>query len=117
MQEQKKVIKKKKEEVEFRPRLRIKLRAYDHRIIDQSVKTVIETLKRTDAKIFGPIPLPTEKRRYTVLRSTFVHKDHRDQFESRIHKRLIDVLEPTSKTIEALTDLRLPAGIDVEIKT
>ncbi|MCX7778993.1 MAG: 30S ribosomal protein S10 [Patescibacteria group bacterium] len=113
----KKVIKEKKEEIEFKPRLRIKLRAYDHRILDQSARTVIETLKRTGVKIFGPIPLPTEKRKYTVLRSTFVHKDHRDQFESRIHKRLIDVLEPTPKTIEALTDLQLPAGIDVEIKT
>lgn len=117
MPKEKKVIKEKKEENEVKTRLRIKLRAYDHRIIDQSAKTVIEILKKTGAKIFGPIPLPTEKKRYTVLRSTFVHKDHRDQFESRIHTRLIDVLEPTPKTIEALTDLRLPAGIDVEIKT
>ena len=97
-------------------RIRLKIRAYDHKIIDQSTRTIIETVERSGAKIAGPVPLPTEKRRYTVNRSSFVHKDARDQFEMRVHKRLIDILEPTPKTIEALTSLNLPAGVDVEIK-
>ncbi|MFN3301552.1 MAG: 30S ribosomal protein S10 [Patescibacteria group bacterium] len=109
--------KKKKEKEEYQPRIRIKIKAYDYRIIDEVLKTILETVQRSGAKVVGPIPLPTEKKRYTVLRSTFVHKDHRDQFEIRIHKRLIDVLNPTPKTIESLTDLHLPAGVDVEIKT
>lgn len=104
-------------EGEIKPKIRIRLKAYDYKIIDQSAATVIDVIKRTGAKVFGPIPLPTEKKLYTVLRSTFVHKDHRDQFEMRIHKRLIDVLEPTSKTVEAITELHLPAGVDIEIKT
>lgn len=108
--------KKEVEKEEYRPKIRIKIRAYDHKILDESLKTILETIKRTGAKVFGPIPLPTEKKRYTVLRSTFVHKDHRDQFEIRIHKRLIDVVDVTPKTVEALTDLHLPAGVDVEIK-
>src|SRR3989339_2205516 len=98
-------------------RVRIKIRAYDHKIIDQSTKTIIETAVRSGAKIIGPIPLPTEKNKYTVLKSTFVHKDARDQFEMRIHKRLIDIIEPTAKTVDALMNLSLPAGVDVEIKT
>ena len=98
------------------PRVRIKIRAYDHKIIDQSTKTIIETAKRSGAKIIGPIPLPTEKGRYTVLKSTFVHKDSRDQFEMRIHKRLIDIVDLTPKTADSLMNLNLPAGVDVEIK-
>jgi len=101
---------------EFSQRIRIKIKAFDHKIIDQSTKTIINTVERSGAKVFGPIPLPTEKRKYTVNRSTFVHKDSRDQFEMRIHKRLIDILDPTAQTIEALTGLSLPSGVDVEIK-
>lgn len=101
---------------EFRQRIRIKIKAFDHKIIDQSTRTIIETAQRSGAQIFGPIPLPTEKKKYTVNRSTFVHKDARDQFETRIHKRLVDIIEPTAKTIEALSSLSLPAGVDVEIK-
>ncbi len=98
------------------PKIRIKIRAYDHKIIDQSTKTIIETAKRNGAKVIGPIPLPTEKGRYTVLKSTFVHKDSRDQFEMRVHKRLIDLVEVTSKTVDSLMSLNLPGGVDVEIK-
>ena len=101
---------------DFRQRLRIKIRAYDHKIIDQSARTILETAKRAGANIVGPIPLPTEKTRFTVARSSFVHKDARDQFEMRVHKRLIDILDPDQKIIDALTGLNLPAGVDVEIK-
>jgi len=104
------------ESEEFKQRIRIKIKAFDHKIIDQSTKTIIETAQRSGAQIYGPIPLPTEKKKYTVNKSTFVHKDSRDQYEMRIHKRLIDIIEPTSKTVEALTNLSLPAGVDVEIK-
>jgi len=106
----------KKEEKEFKQRIRIKIRAFDHKIIDQSTRTIIDTIERSDAQFFGPIPLPTEKRKYTVNRSTFVHKDARDQYEMRVHKRMIDIIDPTAKTIEDLTNLSLPAGVDVEIK-
>jgi len=106
----------KKEDKEFKQRIRIKIKAFDHKIIDQSTKTIIETVERSDAKFFGPIPLPTEKRKYTVNRSTFVHKSARDQYEMRTHKRIIDIIEPSAKTIEDLTNLSLPAGVDVEIK-
>jgi small subunit ribosomal protein S10 len=106
----------KKEASEFKQRIRIKIKAFDHKIIDQSTKTIIETIERSDAQFFGPIPLPTEKKKYTVNRSTFVHKDARDQYEMRIHKRMIDIIDPTAKTIEDLTSLNLPAGVDVEIK-
>lgn len=98
------------------PKIRIKIRAYDHKLIDQSSKQIVETAKRTGANISGPVPLPTEKKKYTVLRSTFVHKDSREQFEMRVHKRMIDILDPTAKTIDSLTNLNLPAGVDVEIK-
>lgn len=98
------------------PRIRIKIRAYDHMVIDQSTRTIIETVLRTGAKVAGPIPLPTEKKRYTVQKSTFVHKKAKDQYEVRVHKRLIDIHEPTSKTIDELSHLNLPAGVDVEIK-
>jgi small subunit ribosomal protein S10 len=99
-----------------KPKIRIKIRAYDHKLIDQSSKQIVDTAKRTGAAISGPVPLPTEKKKYTVLRSTFVHKDSREQFEMRVHKRMIDILEPTAKTIDSLTNLNLPAGVDVEIK-
>jgi small subunit ribosomal protein S10 len=101
---------------DFKPRIRIKIKAFDHKIIDQSTRTIIETAQRSGAQIFGPIPLPTEKKKYTVNKSTFVHKDARDQYEMRIHKRLVDIVEPSAKTVDALTNLSLPAGVDVEIK-
>lgn len=101
---------------EHHQRIRIKIRAYDHKIIDQSTRKIIETTERTGATVKGPIPLPTEKRKYTVLRSSFVHKDARDQYEMRIHKRLIDIIDPTPKTIDSLINLNLPAGVDIEIK-
>lgn len=97
-------------------RIRIKISAYDHKLIDQSAKQIVDTAKRSGATISGPIPLPTEKKRYTVLRSTFIHKDSRDQFEMRLHKRLVDIFSPTPKTIDSLSSLNLPAGVDVEIK-
>lgn len=97
-------------------RVRIKIRAYDHKIIDQATRTIIETAERTGVKVIGPIPLPTEKKKWTVNRSTFVHKNAREQFEMRIHKRIVDILDPNAKTIDSLTSLNLPAGVDVEIK-
>ena len=97
-------------------RIRIKIRAYDHKLIDQSAKQIVDTARKSGAAIAGPVPLPTEKTKYTVNKSTFVHKDSRDQYEMRIHKRLIDILSPTQKTIDSLTNLNLPAGVDVEIK-
>lgn len=97
--------------------IRIRLKAYDHKILDQSTKQIVETTNRTGAVIAGPVPLPTRIRKYTVLRSPHVDKKSREQFESRTHKRLIDILEPTSQTVEALMKLDLPAGVDVEIKT
>ncbi len=106
----------KKEDKEFKQRIRIKIKAFDHKIIDQSTKTIVDTIERSDAQFFGPIPLPTDKRKYTVNRSTFVHKDSRDQFEMRTHKRIIDIVDPSAKTIEDLTNLNLPAGVDLEIK-
>ncbi len=106
----------KKETVEPQSRIRIKIRAYDHKIIDQSAKTIIENAERSGASVHGPIPLPTEKRKYTVNRSTFVHKDAREQFEMRTHKRLIDIMNPTDKTVDSLMNLSLPAGVDIEIK-
>ena len=97
-------------------KIRIRLRAYDHRILDQSVKEIIEVATRTGAKISGPIPLPVRKKRWTVLRSPHVDKKSREQFEIRTHKRVLDIVEPTSKTVDALMKLELPAGVDVEIK-
>jgi len=97
--------------------IRIKLKAYDYRVIDRSAKKIIETAERTGAIVAGPIPLPTEKSLITVNRSSFVHKDAREQFEIRIHKRIIDVLDPNPKTLDALMNLDLPAGVDIEIKT
>lgn len=112
----KKADPKKKEGEEVIPKIRIKIKSFDHKIIDQSAMQIVETAKRTGAKIAGPVPLPTEIHRETVIRSPFIHKDSREQYEMRIHKRLIDILSPTPKTIEALTSLSLPAGVDVEIK-
>lgn len=109
-------MQEKEAKVDATPRIRIKIRAYDHKIIDQSTKTIIETVDRTGAKIIGPMPLPTEKKKFTVMRSTFVHKDARDQYEMRVHKRLLDILNPTAQTVDALQNLNLPAGVDVEIK-
>lgn len=97
-------------------KLRLKIKAYDHKLIDNSCKQITEAIKRMDAEVIGPIPLPTEIKKYTVNRSTFVHKDSREQFELRVHKRLIDILNPTQKIIESLSSLNLPAGIDIEIK-
>lgn len=106
----------KKNNDDFKQKIRVKIKAFDHKIIDQSTKTIIETAQRTGAQVFGPIPLPIEKKKYTVNRSTFVHKTARDQYEMRTHKRLIDIVEPSAKTIEDLSSLSLPAGVDVEIK-
>ena len=100
---------------EIKQKLKIKLKAYDHKVIDNSAQQIVEAALRHEAEIIGPIPLPTEIRKYTVNRSSFVHKDSREQFEIRIHKRLIDLLNPTPKVIDALTNLNLPAGVDIEI--
>jgi small subunit ribosomal protein S10 len=106
----------KKKENEFQQKLRLRIKSYDHRLIDSSTKQIIETAERNDAKIIGPIPLPTEIKRYTVNRSTFVHKNSREQFELKVHKRLIDILNPNQKIIDALSHLSLPAGVEIEIK-
>src|ERR1700730_14144052 len=100
----------------LRERIRIRLKAYDYRILDQSTGDIVDTAKRTGATVAGPIPLPTLKNRYTVLRSPHVDKKSREQFEIRTHKRLLDILEPTQDTVDALMKLDLPAGVDVEIK-
>ena len=92
------------------------MKAYDHRLIDASAEKIVETAKRTGAQVSGPVPLPTEKNIYTILRSPHVNKDSREQFEMRTHKRLIDILEPTPKTMDSLMRLDLPAGVDIEIK-
>jgi len=101
---------------EEKQRLRIRIRAYDNKVIDVSVRQIVDTASRYGAEIVGPIPLPTEIRKYTVNRSTFIHKNAREQFEMRVHKRLIDILNPMPKIIDALTNLNLPAGVDIEIK-
>jgi small subunit ribosomal protein S10 len=105
---------KKKEEA--KNKVRLKIRSYDHRLIDTSTKQIIDTVVRNGGEVIGPIPLPTEMRKYTVNRSTFVHKNAREQFEMRMHKRLIEILNPGQKIIEALSNLNLPSGVDVEIK-
>ncbi len=97
-------------------KLRIRVRAYEHKILDLSVKQIMDTAARFDAVVVGPVPLPTEMKRWTVNRSTFVHKDAREQFEMRIHKRLIDILNPSQKVIEALTNLNLPSGVTIDVK-
>jgi small subunit ribosomal protein S10 len=99
-----------------RQKIRIRLKAFDHNMLDQSARKIVETVRRTGADVAGPVPLPTEKEIYTVLRSPHKDKDSREQFEIRTHKRLIDILEPTPKTVDALMRLDLPAGVDIEIK-
>ena len=97
-------------------RIRIRIKSYDHKVIDTSVKQIVDTAMRYGSDLKGPVPLPTEVRKYTVNRSSFVHKDSREQFEMRIHKRLLDILNPNPQLIDSLGDLNLPAGVDVEIK-
>jgi len=97
-------------------KLRIRVRAYEHKILDLSVKQIMDTAARFDAVVVGPVPLPTEIKRWTVNRSTFVHKDAREQFEMRIHKRLIDIMNPSQKVVEALTNLNLPSGVTIDVK-
>ena len=97
-------------------RIRIKLKAFDHRVLDVSAKQIVDSAERTGAVVAGPVPLPTRIRRYTVMRSPFIDKDSRDQFETRTHKRLIDIVEPTSRTVDTLMRLQLPSGVDIEIK-
>ncbi|MCX7613867.1 MAG: 30S ribosomal protein S10 [Caldimicrobium sp.] len=101
----------------YSPKIRIKLKSYDHRILDKSVVDIVNTARETGARIVGPIPLPTKISRWTVLRSPHIDKNSREQFEVRLHKRLIEILEPTQQTIDALMQLELPAGVEVEIKT
>ncbi len=98
------------------PKLRIRIRAYESKILDVSVKQIIDTALRFDVEISGPIPLPTEIKKYTVNRSSFVYKDAREQFEMRVHKRLIDIINPDAKVIEALTNLSLPSGVNIDVK-
>ena len=97
-------------------KIRIRLKAFDHRILDQSAQQIVNTAERTGAQVVGPVPLPTRIEKYTVIRSPFIDKDSREQFEIRTHKRLIDVVEPGSKTVDQLMRLQLPAGVDIEIK-
>lgn len=97
-------------------RLRIRVRAYEHKLLDTSVKQIIDTAMRYDAEIVGPVPLPTERKLYTVNRSSFVHKDAREQFEMRVHKRMIDILNPDQKVVESLTNLSLPSGVSIDVK-
>lgn len=97
-------------------KLRIRVRAYEHKILDLSVKQIMDTAARFDAVVVGPVPLPTEIKRWTVNRSTFVHKDAREQFEMRVHKRLVDILNPSPKVVEALTNLNLPSGVTIDVK-
>jgi len=101
---------------EVKPRLRIKLKAYDHKIIDNSARQIIDIATRYGADVVGPIPLPTEILKFTVNRSSFVHKDAREQFEMRVHKRIIDIMNPNSDILEALRDINLPSGVDITIK-
>jgi small subunit ribosomal protein S10 len=97
-------------------KLRIRVRAYEHKILDLSVKQIMDTAARFDAVVVGPVPLPTEIKRWTVNRSTFVHKDAREQFEMRVHKRLVDIMNPSPKVVEALTNLNLPSGVTIDVK-
>lgn len=97
-------------------KIRIKIQAYDHKVVDDSARLIIETAERTGAIVAGPIPLPTKMEKFTILRSTFVHKNSREQYEIRTHKRLIDITESTPKTVDSLSNLSLPAGVDIEIK-
>ncbi len=105
----------KTKEVE-KEKLRLRIKAYDHKLVDNSCRQIVDTAKRHDAEVVGPIPLPTEIHKYTVNRSTFIDKNSREQFELRVHKRLIDILNPNQSIIESLSGLQLPAGVDIEIK-
>ena len=107
---------RKKTATESTPKLRIRVRAYEYKILDASVKQIMDTALRFDAEILGPVPLPTEIKKYTVNRAAFVYKDAREQFEMRVHKRLIDILNPSQKVIEALTNLTLPSGVNIDVK-
>lgn len=109
----KKIVKKKEE---AKQKIRIRIRAYDNKIIDSSARQIVDTAQRQGAEVIGPIPMPTEIKKYTVNSSTFVHKNSRDQYEMRVHKRLIDIMNPSAKTVDALMNLNLPAGVDIEIK-
>jgi small subunit ribosomal protein S10 len=108
--------KEKKSTASSKPKIRIKITAFDHKIVDQSTQTIIETAERTGSLVAGPIPLPSKIKKYTINRSTFVHKDARDQYEIRVHKRLIDITDVGPKTIDSLSNLSLPAGVKIEIK-
>jgi small subunit ribosomal protein S10 len=110
-----KTLKKEKKE-ESKVVLRIRVRAYENKILDASVKQIMDTAMRYDATIVGPVPLPTEIKKYTVNRASFIYKNTREQFEIRVHKRLIDIINPSAKTIEALTNLSLPSGVDIDVK-
>ena len=112
----KKVSKKESKAAGEIQKLRIRVRAYEHKILDASVKQIIDTAQRFDAEVVGPIPLPTEIKKYTVNRSTFVHKDAREQFEMRMHKRVVDIKNPSAKVIESLTNLSLPSGVNIDVK-
>lgn len=116
----KKVIKKKAvakvQKADLSPKLRIRVRAYENKILDASVKQIIDTATRYDVEVQGPIPLPTEIKKYTVNRASFVYKNAREQFEMRVHKRLIDILNPNAKIIEALTNLSMPSGVNIDVK-
>jgi small subunit ribosomal protein S10 len=97
-------------------KLRIRIRAYEHKILDASIKQIMDTALRYEAKVIGPVPLPTEIKKYTVNRAAFVHKDAREQFEMRVHKRVIDIMNPSPKVVEALTNLSLPSGVNIDVK-
>ncbi|MCF7844109.1 30S ribosomal protein S10 [Candidatus Gracilibacteria bacterium] len=112
----KKAVKAKATKVQDTQKLRIRVRAYESKVLDASVKQIIDTARRFEAIILGPIPLPTEIKRYTVNRASFIYKDAREQFEMRVHKRLVDIVNPNAKLIEALTNLSLPSGVDIDVK-
>ncbi|MCK4799946.1 30S ribosomal protein S10 [Candidatus Parcubacteria bacterium] len=110
------MVEKTNEENESKPKIRVKIKAYDHKVIDQSAKQIVETALRNGASVRGPVPLPTEISKFTLNSSTFVHKDARDQYEMRVHKRLVDIFDLNPKIIDSLTNLNLPAGVSIEIK-
>jgi len=116
VKEEKNSKRKTAKENQILPKIRIKIKAYDHRVVDSSAKQIIDVVLRQGVKVIGPVPLPTEIQKFTVNRSTFVHKDAREQFEMRIHKRIIDVLNPNRRIMDSLQNLNLPVGVDIEIK-
>jgi len=113
----KKTKQEKKKEVSDTQKLRIRIKAYDHKVLDKSVRQIVDTVERTGVSFVGPVPLPTAIKKYTVNRASFVYKDAREQFEMRVHKRILDILNPNPKVIDMLTSLSLPAGVDIEVKT